>query len=282
MGIPLRDDKVDLSNVKDCLKRRGAVRLKPIYSDAELSEINSKINPLFSEKAAENRSYVRSDELLELGLLSKILSPTVVGLFKSVVRDPVLYHCHIYEIKAAQRVPHINGQKLQGWHRDSDSFTKDPRLNECLSLFVYLSDVDEENGPFELIPDQFFGRLKAQSPSNKLLGPAGTTLLWNRTLWHRACPNVSKTRRRLLKFSFQPLTLKNPHLSSPIFKKLSNELRNSDPELSHLFGSEVGRFPAPRLEQMNSLQTLPIDYNSSVTVSRFNLWTQWRSYTPVE
>src|SRR5260370_168084 len=86
-------------------------------------------------------------------------------IYQLVERQPygensvaVVYHCHVYEIADLQDKSHIGGDVLRGWHRDTDVTQSAPHLGDCLSIFLYLTEVpDKAAGAFEIVPKRFIG-----------------------------------------------------------------------------------------------------------------------------
>ena len=84
-----------------------------------------------------------------------------------------------------------------------------------MSVFLYLTDVGPENGPFELLPRDPELGFAPGLPCISVTGPAGFAFAWNRSFYHRAAPNRSPRRRRVLKLSVQPRRLPNDRIDWP-------------------------------------------------------------------
>jgi Phytanoyl-CoA dioxygenase (PhyH) len=227
------------------LAEEGILAVPDIYSVADLAAINTAMDPIFRAKSQEQRSYVRPDEMLDAGIFDRVLSRRMKDLILSVVPDPVLYHFHAYEIAGNSTKSHIFSESLAGWHRDPDSefFPGDPTH---LSVFVYMSDVGEEDGPFQFSPHQPDSPLRSDSPVLSMTGPAGMSFLWQRSYYHRAAPNRGPRRRRLIKISVQPNCFPSLHLGNEFFSRVRREVPEGDVETDLLLGRYQGR-PAPKL-----------------------------------
>jgi hypothetical protein len=234
--------------VADC----GIAIVDDIYSVNELAAINSVMTPLFRGRAAEARSYVRPDDMLEAGILDRIFSPAMRDVLLSMVPDPVLFHFHAYEIAGKSTRSHIFADQLGGWHRDPDSeyFAGDPTH---ISVFVYLSDVAEEDGAFEFSPHLPEEPLRSDSPVIKMTGPVGLSFVWHRSFYHRASPNRGPRRRRLLKISIQPNSFPSVHLGKDFFRRVKEGVPSGDVLMDMLLGRYQGQ-RAPRLEPRRAIR----------------------------
>lgn len=225
----------------------SAIPLHPIYSEKEIAYFNSKLTPLF-EKQVKARRYVDALDIFKLGMLEHIFTPTLISLIFSIFEEPVLYHCHSYEIDGLNNKPHISGDNfLNGWHRDTDC--KHKILNndiQHVSLFIYLTEVGDNDGAFEVCNKKFniLPMLFKSSLFYKIVGKPGTSFLFNRTAVHRASPNISNIDRRVLKISFQDRSTPSKKLNknNPAHDKrfkldtVKNSLENKT--LRYLFGDQ--------------------------------------------
>lgn len=239
MGYLARTES-QLNGFARTLSRHGILGVPDVYSVAELATINSAMDPIFARKSGEARSYVRSDEMLDAGILNTVLSAKMRQVLFSLVPNAVLYHFHAYEIAGNSSRSHIFSESLSGWHRDPDSefFIGDPTH---ISVFVYLKAVSEEDGPFEFSPHHPNQSLKGDSPVISMTGPSGMSFVWHRSYYHRASPNRGPRRRRLLKLSIQPNEFQSVHLKSEFFARTCKELPIGNYELDLLFGRYQGK-----------------------------------------
>jgi hypothetical protein len=242
MHIPRSEH--ELSPLARRLAASGIVAVPDVFSVAQLAKLNTAMDPILAAKTNERRAYVRPDEMLAAGILDLALSRRMRELLFSVIPDPVLYHLHAYEIAGRNPAPHVFSEKPAGWHSDPDSVFHrgDPTH---VSIFVYLSDVDAEDGPFEFCLHQPDTPPRADSPVISMTGPAGFSFAWNRSYYHRAAPNRGTRRRRLLKISIQPNAFPSYHLQSPPFQAVIRATPPGDVEMDLLLGRNQGR-AAPR------------------------------------
>jgi hypothetical protein len=245
-------DPAQLTPMARSLALSGLLAVGEVYSVAELARINSVMSPLFAARSAQARAYVRPDDMVTEGILDTVLSRRMRDLIFNLLPDPVLYHFHAYEIAGGSDKPHIFGDTLGGWHRDQDSelYQHSPTH---ISIFVYLGDVGADNGPFEFCPDPPQPGLRCDSPVISMTGHAGASFVWQRGFYHRAAPNHSPRRRRLIKLSLQPNAFRSPHLQADYFKNAIRAIPAGDPELDLLFGRYQGK-QAPQIEPRRALQ----------------------------
>lgn len=255
------------------LKATGLLKLDNVFSKETIARWNQLLDPILKERSSEEKSYVKIHELDELNILSEFFNPQMRGLLASFMPDPAILCFHVYETCPSEK-PHVFGDTFSGWHRDVNHLpglqADDPNY---VSFFVYLSDVSEESGAFEIVPKSFTGPLKRETESVKVLGEKGTTFVWNRTMFHRATPNRSKQRRRVLKVSLQHNYLQNEHIEGPDFLSLRKKYNEVDPFLFYLVGG-VHRY-APTGELPDAFHNSDYEYtpfasNSKVSIKFFH------------
>lgn len=141
--------------------------------------------------------YKPQDVLRAPALIELFNHVDILGLVQSFLGfEPCLYSVNAWwSYSSEHRLWHQNQ-----FHRDIDEA-------KFLCLFVYLTDVDEEAGPHQIIPDSlqdgvngcgtefdamiekaFEGRIQT------ICGPAGTVFLANTLALHRGLPPKSKPR----------------------------------------------------------------------------------------
>jgi hypothetical protein len=228
--------------IKKSLEQHCVAVTSPIYDNETLKKLN-RIFTTTIAKQDKARKYVTATDFVEQGLLQDIFSPKLQSLIHEIIPTAELYHCHVYEIEPQQSKSHIMGDDpLKGWHRDSDckhDFTK--AKVQHISLFIYLSDVKEDGGCFEVSTKKInycpiFGN---SDTCFKLIGDSGTTFLFDRKAFHRASPNLGNTPRRVLKLSFQTKHIYNHKRLLPDFKVVRDYLEPTDIFLRQLFGDRT-------------------------------------------
>lgn len=201
------------------LSGAGIVHFGDLVPRDTVTAWNDALDPVFRADRSE-RAHVGADLLAETGVLQACLAPGVRALVAATAPDARLYHAHAYEIAAAADRPHIHAGRLAGWHRDTETIHDyRPGAARHISLFVYLSDVGDDSGAFELAPWPPETVRPGCLGAHRMTGPAGTTFAWNRSYYHRASPNRSPVRRRLLKLSWQPAGLRNDRIALPEFTR---------------------------------------------------------------
>jgi hypothetical protein len=242
----------------------GIFAVEDVYSVNEIATLNAAVRPVFESRNDQKRSYVLPDDILELGILHRIFTPKMRDLILSIMPDPVLYHFHAYEIAANNTRSHIFSDNLGGWHRDPDSeyFQTDPTH---VSVFVYLSDVSGEDGPFEFALQQPDKPLQPDSPAVSMVGPTGYSFVWHRSFHHRAAPNRGPTRRRLIKISVQRNAFMSAHLNNPHFRKLIQGTPPGDDVIDLLLGRYQGK-TAPQFAPAEPIATERVQATGSINL----------------
>ncbi|MFA6236630.1 MAG: hypothetical protein WC635_04810 [Bacteriovorax sp.] len=250
----------------DILRKDGISQIECPFSEDTLNKWNQLLDPHFKSLKDQERSYATIVDLHKMGILEQFFSDELRSIIQNIMPDPTLISFHAYEIKGMNQKNHVFGDALNGWHRDIANLPG-LKVNDLnfVSLFIYLSGVKEGDGEFEIIQRSFDGPALDGDRSLKILGPTGTTFLWNRTLLHRACPNLSPQRRRVLKISFQHNYLQNEYINSDAYLKTRELVR--DPYLKFLLGEKHQISPyghsAPHSTDLIS-KAVPLFSNSQV------------------
>lgn len=265
-----------MSTLNQHLAKNGICNVAPIYTSQQIAEINALADPIFASRKEQARSYVYADEIGSSGMLPLVLSQNMRNCLLSVMPDPVLYHMHIYEIAENQSQPHIFSETMAGWHRDHDSENGGKKATH-VSIFVYLTDVELENGPFEFIPQPPFLWLQKNTKYVSMIGKAGSSFVWNRNFYHRAAPNRSSIRRRLLKISIQNNKFISRHLTNEHFKPLIAATKEGDIMLDMLLGRyQAKSVDAPLLKPEEAMQFDAVNPNNKMNLSNKYL-TEWQA-----
>lgn len=265
--MPLTEQSAQ--SIRQVLARSGIIQFDDVYSREELEFINRTADPLFFPRRWERRSYIHPDELVSIDLWSVIFSENMRDVLFSIMPDPVLYHCHIYEIAGTNDESHIFGERLSGWH--CDVFENDETKEAThVSVFVYLSDVGPENGPFEFAPSTGRQWLLPKAPYASVLGKSGTTFAWNRRFFHRAAPNLADMRRRILKLSIQKNRFPSSHLANKHFEKTLQSIDAGDLEIDLLLGRYQGTQP-PTTRSTSYLPVAQIEPIAQISIQPLTL-----------
>lgn len=253
----------ELTPLAQRLASRGILGVGDVYTVAELARLNTLMNPLFAARTREDRAYVRPDDMVAADIFHLVLSRKMKNLLLSIVPDPVLYHLHAYEIAANRAQSHVFSEQPSGWHRDPDSefFADDPTH---VSVFVYLSEVAKDDGPFEFVPQRPAESIRPDSPAVSMTGHTGMSFVWHRSYYHRAAPNRGPRRRRLIKISIQSNSFHSLHLRQPFFQRAIAKIPAGDDEVDVLLGRYQGQV-APKLAP--SLPLRFFDMPASATVN---------------
>ncbi len=222
----------------ELLTKQGFFQTEFLYSSNLIKEWNTLLDPLFIVQEDKDRAYVKSNRLFELGIIDRVFNEQLKSLLCHLMPDAIFYHCHAYEISSSA-ISHIHWGENLGWHRDEEcrSSYNSNQANH-ISMFIYLTDVEQENGPFEIRLKSPLSYLKLKEKTIKVIGKAGTTFFFNRFFVHRACPNYSSNRRRVIKFSFQPRRLKNKKINLDEFVKFRQLVFGKNDYLEYLVNPE--------------------------------------------
>lgn len=133
-----------------------------------------------------------------------------------------------YHVKVAGTRAHTK------WHRDAprwahevENFTPEDgaawdATRRCdtphfkIKIFYLLDDVDEETGPFSVVPGTHrvedppppVDTLDAMPNLARMTGPAGSAVIWNGRIWHTALDNTDTKARRMLLYNYTHFGMK--------------------------------------------------------------------------
>jgi ectoine hydroxylase len=162
-----------------------------------------------------SNTYEYDDLFLDIAdnpLLTPILEE-IVG--ENLQAMEMVAHCH-----------HSGTQAHTGWHRDWPAW-RHPRYMLKAKVFYFLDDQELDMGCFSLVPgshlwdedpprDQYTGPTLEQMPGmKKMVGPAGSALIWNVVCWHTGLANTSQRDRRLLIYGYMPFWVKKWESQTP-------------------------------------------------------------------
>ncbi|MFT6689916.1 MAG: hypothetical protein ACJAXH_000422 [Colwellia sp.] len=259
------------------LADHGICAVEPIYDVETINRWNKTIDPILGSQGAGTigRRTVNAYQLFESGLLHDIFNPEMRRLIAHLLPESVLFHCLIFEIDGNQSKPWLRAENgLQGWHRDAPCLpyyeTSKPN---SISVFIYLTDVEPVNGPFEIAnypPQKRWDKI-AGRPCYKMVGERGYTFFFDRTFMHRASVNSSPVNRRVLKLSLQPSQLPNERIKLPEFVNVLKAIKGQDVFLEHLFGGECDKKKYTEIvstyKKEAHLNTLHLDESATIDIS---------------
>ena len=159
--------------------------------------------------------YEYDDLFLDLAANPKILPmlAEIVGPDLQVME--MVCHCH-----------HAGAQAHTGWHRDWPAWTH-PKYILKAKVFYFLDDQAEDMGCFSLIPgthklpddpakERYQGETLEEMPGlTKMVGAAGSAVIWNVLLWHTGLANTSHKDRRLVIYGYMPFWVKKWESRTP-------------------------------------------------------------------
>lgn len=261
-----------MKNVYEKLANNGVCAISPLYSKEQIGKWNLVLDDHI-EQQNEERRYANAETIFKLGMLGEIFNQSMRDLIEHLMPDAVLHHCHIYEIEGNQAKSHIHAHNgRQGWHRDRECL-HDFELGHpnFISIFVYLTDVDVENGPFEIAdyPPSSGPEIITNRPSFKMVGEAGYSFVFDRAFIHRACPNVSEYPRRVLKLSIQPPQFRNSRIALEEFTNVLDAIDGTDSFLEQIFGKAFSHKERTqeKTENLAFFPTpLPLTHNAKIEV----------------
>lgn len=126
------------------------------------------------------------------------------------------------DLQAMEIVAHLHHAGTEahtGWHRDWPEWTH-PQYTLKTKVFYFLDDQEPDMGCFSLIPgshkrvekpprnEYVNGTLEEMPGLTKMIGKAGSAVVWNVLCWHTALANTSQRDRRILIYGYQPFWVK--------------------------------------------------------------------------
>ena len=192
---------------------RGFLRFDEIVPrelcDEALAEIAAGTRPSsFSAKRGEPASRWPGQPVDEIwpdsvGLAAIIRSPAIAGIIQSLVGPRARYdHHYAHTIEPNQRWS-------QPWHADA---IVDPRTAFDIQLFFFFQDTPRAMGGTMILPGSHLRRVNESDVARyqNFVGQiptvcnAGTLLVCHHGIWHCGQPNITPTRRVMLKLRLNP------------------------------------------------------------------------------
>jgi hypothetical protein len=159
---------------------------KPGYNFHVPNRAYNKETKIFSEDLDWNILSYNTDVLLQNELILKVMTDTkLVSLVQSYFGCmPTIHMLSMWWSVYTGEIFHT--QKI---HRDIDDY-------KFLTLFVYLTDIDEDNGPHIFYPGTHNGSDNL-SGKKVITGKAGTAVLADTYAWHHGAP-LNQGKRLLM------------------------------------------------------------------------------------
>ncbi len=232
------------------LKKNGYAQVDELFETDLVNKVKSDYECIFTQ------THLSKDKLPGLSVNKKLVKylnfPMVISesslkfaLNKDVINiaskyledDVVLSYVVAYRTQETSEALHYYYNTpgvFSGWHSDNQFKT---RGHKMLTVMIYLSDVNEKNGPLEVAEGThdlnlskriFFENDLENFNKVKLMGKIGTTIFFDMDSVHKA--NVPKFGYRdVLRFSFSP---KNGYKEKLFFIK--EKFENIDPNLKKI------------------------------------------------
>ena len=232
------------------LKLNGHVLLGQICNDSLIEKLSNELNKIVEDETLSSvrsqhngKVYSRSvhELILKIPDVKKLMSEKIIDLFQQ-------YYGSYFQILDVQgfRNYHIPDEINKKHHLYSDEWHCDGHDITFTKLFVYLTDVSEDDGPFfthsiqstkELIKKGFGSRtnyklskeiIEDPKYATKYTGSKGTSLAGNLNVcFHRATVPIQGHYRDLMQFFIAPSTTPLP-TNWP--QELEKKYKNNDSE----------------------------------------------------
>jgi hypothetical protein len=180
-----------------------------------------------------------------VGLAAIVRSPAIAGIIQSLIGSRAIYdHHYAHAIEPNQRWS-------QPWHADA---IVDPRTAFDIQLFFFFQDTPRAMGGTMILPGSHLRRVNESDVARyqNFVGQtatvcnAGTLLVCHHGIWHCGQPNITPTRRVMLKLRLNP---------SVPQRLLWNTVDLADPAIPGILGSpEPWHGNEARLEVVNRIK----------------------------
>ncbi|OCW83195.1 hypothetical protein AKH21_01820 [Pelagibacteraceae bacterium GOM-A5] len=218
--------KNDLILINQTLSEKGFVKIDEFFDNSILKKVQSEYKKIFTNgQLSKNKfpglsvkkklvSYLNFPLVISSDALSLITNEKVTSIAKNYLNsDVVLSYVVAYRtnsVNKALRYYYNTPGVFSGWHSDNQLHVFGHRM---LTVMIYLSDVNNDNGPLELAENTSKLNLKKRVfmeeelknfKKDKITGKFGTTVFFDMDGIHKAnVPSVGY--RDVLRFSFSPL-----------------------------------------------------------------------------
>tara|TARA_B100000963_G_scaffold187057_1_gene162758 strand:+ start:46167 stop:46979 length:813 start_codon:yes stop_codon:yes gene_type:complete len=206
-----REDILELQT----LKKTGFVRYKNIISDEECVKISNLIDELINKKKI---SFIEKQKIWKLSSVDDFINITEEILNFKNISDLISdyfkkeFFLSDFDIRRVEPADHNEiskmGQSNSDWHKDI--------RGKQLKLMIYITDVNEYDNHFSIIPQSQFKRVYDFNSSRfldenintknqiKILGKKGTGILFDTNVIHRLNRLKSSKVRDTITLNFTP------------------------------------------------------------------------------
>ena len=226
-------------NLSNLYEKNGFIEFENIFQ----KEIIDKWNKILDNSYQTHNDKKVSIDLADLNqdgyiILKDFFNDKIKFIIDQLIKDPIIYYAGSNEIPGNQLKSHVNDNEIDGWHTDTGENLQylDYKKPYWITFFVYLSDVGENNGAFEITNLTKKKLINHNTKSHKLIGSKGKCFLWGNSHYHRASPNLSNERRRILKIQIQHNYLQNTY--SEKLKNFKKYILDNDEYMNYLTGSK--------------------------------------------
>jgi hypothetical protein len=252
-------------------KKNGVIEFDNIFETSLVDKWNKILEPYY----AGSRDKVSID-LTDLGedgldILKGFFNDKIKFITSKLIKDPIVFYAGSNEIPANTKISHVNHNEIGGWHTDTGENLQylDSRKPYWITFFVYLTDVEKNDGPFEITNVTRKKDINNNTKTFSIIGKKGKCFLWGNPFYHRAAPNLGNTRRRILKIQVQHNYLQSSYNDK--LKKFHNLLKKEDIYFSYLTGrshhSGYRDWPLNYKFKSENIEIINRDHDSKVYLS---------------
>ena len=188
------------------LRAIGITRIERVFTRAECEEYVARLNQLTEQFVRDGKIDLNEDTQVITNffrhapeMLPLVFNPQIDTIFHEVIDDDYVL-MSTNAINRSFRVENPTRKRhADSWHSDS-RYVGGKRISENFNfvLVIMLEDFTLENAPTEYIPGSHFDRSipnrNGDYKGEKLLGEAGTMVIFDAGLWHRGGPATRKSR----------------------------------------------------------------------------------------
>ncbi len=235
----------------DKFKLNGNVLIGQPYDNSLIEKLSNEFNRIIddtklSSVRAQNEGIVYSKHILELISkipdVKKLISKQIIDIFEQYYDS----HFQILDVVGWRNL-HVPDEIIEKTRLYSDDWHCDPHNITQTKLFVYLTDVTEDDGPFftqsiqstkELIQKGFGSRnnpklsqkvMENPDYATKYTGPKGTSLVANTTVClHKATIPKKGHYRDIIQFFISPSSTPLTYEWPKILQKKYSSRRSKD------------------------------------------------------